>query len=82
MFAATVVSLFALSAVVPSVVASHGAGRNTHRAVSAQLKERGYAADEDMLEAYDTYAARYQLFDCADQSDTYYTDGEPAFFIA
>jgi len=76
MFATAVVSFFALSALAPSVsaVPSHGLVRNVHRSVPTQFKERGYAADADILEPYGTYVERYQLFDCEDQHNSTFWD--------
>ncbi|KAF8320126.1 barwin-like endoglucanase, partial [Clavulina sp. PMI_390] len=55
---------------------SHGAVRpHAHRSVAAQVQERGYAQDSDLLEPYATYAERYQLFDCEDKHNTTFWDG-------
>lgn len=78
MFATAFVSFFALSALAPSVsaVPSHGLVRNVHRSVPTQFKERGYAVDEELLEPYQDYAERYELFSCKDQHNTSYWDSQ------
>jgi hypothetical protein len=73
---ATIVSVLAtFVAVAPSAHAAPStglAGRSIHRAVPAQFKEekRNYTADAQLLEPYEDYNERYELFDCASKHNT------------
>ena len=69
---AAVVSFLAVSVVVLRAQAfpSLGDSRHHHRDVAAQFQERGYAKDDNLLEPYENYHRRYELFHCQSRHDT------------